>query len=84
MNIPYKFGYNKIQHLLFASTSSVYGLNANIYPSKEKDNTDYPLQLYAVATKKSIELMAHAYSYLYKLLITGMRFFFTIYGPWGH
>ena len=68
MNILEEARYNKIQHLLFASTSSVYGLNAKI-PSKEKDNTDYPIQLYA-ATKKSNELMAHAYSYLYKLQIT--------------
>ena len=80
VNILEEARYNKIQHLLFASTSSVYGLNAKI-PSKEKDNTDYPIQLYA-ATKKSNELMAHAYSYLYNLRITGMRFF-TVYGPWG-
>ena len=68
------------KHLVFASSSSVYGSNKNI-PFNETDRTDNPIQLYA-ATKKSNEIMAHAYSHLYKLSITGLRFF-TVYGPWG-
>jgi len=69
-----------IQHLLYASSSSVYGANAKV-PFSEDDLTDEPVSLYA-ATKKSNELMAHAYSQLYKLPATGLRFF-TVYGPWG-
>ena len=70
----------KIENLVYASTSSVYGANTKI-PFLEKDNVDHPLSVYA-ASKKSNELMAHAYSYLYKLPTTGLRFF-TVYGPWG-
>jgi UDP-glucuronate 4-epimerase len=71
---------NNIKHFIYASTSSVYGLNKKM-PFKEQDPVDHPLQLYAV-TKRSNELMAHAYSYLYNLPTTGLRFF-TVYGPWG-
>jgi UDP-glucuronate 4-epimerase len=71
---------NKIKHLIFASSSSVYGLNKKM-PFSEKDNVDEPISLYA-ATKKSNELMAHAYSKLYKIPSTGLRFF-TVYGPFG-
>lgn len=67
-------------HLVFASSSSVYGLNATI-PYTTKQNVDHPISLYA-ATKKSNELMAHTYSHLYNLPTTGLRFF-TVYGPWG-
>ena len=70
----------KVKHLLFASTSSVYGLNEN-FPFKENRIADHPIQFYA-ATKKSNEIMAHSYSYLYNIPITGCRFF-TVYGPWG-
>ena len=70
----------KIRHLIYASTSSVYGMNAQL-PFSESQGVDHPLQLYA-ATKRSNELMAHAYSNLYKLPTTGLRFF-TVYGPWG-
>ena len=72
--------HNKPEHLLFASSSSVYGLNQKI-PFSVSDNTDHPISLYA-ATKKSNELMAHAYAHLYKFPITGLRFF-TVYGPFG-
>jgi len=68
------------EHLVFASTSSVYGANRK-FPFSEHDNTDHPVSLYA-ATKKSNELMAHAYSHLFGLPTTGLRFF-TVYGPWG-
>ena len=68
------------KHLVFASTSSVYG-NGSFFPSKENDNTDKPLSFYA-ATKKSNEVMAYSYSNLYKLPCTGLRFF-TVYGPHG-
>jgi UDP-glucuronate 4-epimerase len=68
------------QHLVFASSSSVYGSNAKL-PWSESDNVDHPISLYA-ATKKSNELMAHAYSHLFKLPATGLRYF-TVYGPWG-
>ncbi len=71
---------NKIKHLIFASTSSVYGENNN-FPLKENDNTDKPLSFYA-ATKKSNEILAHSYSFLYKLPSTALRFF-TVYGPYG-
>lgn len=70
----------KIQHLVYASSSSVYGANTKI-PFSEENSTQHPIQFYA-ATKRSNELMAHAYSHLYKLKTTGLRFF-TIYGPWG-
>ncbi len=68
------------QHLVFASSSSVYGTNTKI-PFSVSDNVDNPVSLYA-ATKKANELMAHSYSHLYSLPITGLRFF-TVYGPWG-
>jgi len=71
---------HKIKHLIYASSSSVYGQNAN-QPFSEDDNVDYPVSFYA-ATKKSNELMAHTYSHLYKLPTTGVRLF-TVYGPWG-
>ena len=69
-----------IEHLIFASSSSVYGGNRKL-PYHEKDNTNHPISLYA-ATKKSNELLAHSYSHLFKIPITGLRFF-TVYGPWG-
>lgn len=71
---------NKISHLIYASSSSVYGLNTKM-PFSETDRTDRPASLYA-ATKKSNELLAHTYSHLYGLRTTGLRFF-TVYGPWG-
>jgi UDP-glucuronate 4-epimerase len=70
----------KIVHLVFASSSSVYGANTKI-PFSTADNVDHPLSLYA-ATKKSNELMAHSYSHLFGIPTTGLRFF-TVYGPWG-
>lgn len=70
----------KIPHLTYASTSSVYGANRNM-PFSEHAIADHPLQLYA-ATKRSNELMAHAYSHLFRVPTTGLRFF-TVYGPWG-
>ena len=70
----------KIQHLLFASSSSVYGMNSK-QPFSVSDNTDYPISLYA-ATKKSNELLAHSYSHLFGIPCTGLRFF-TVYGPYG-
>ncbi|WP_227369337.1 NAD-dependent epimerase/dehydratase family protein [Halomonas sp. M20] len=70
----------QVGHLVYASSSSVYGRNAKV-PFSVKDSVDQPVNLYA-ATKKSNELMAHAYSYLYGLPTTGLRFF-TVYGPWG-
>ncbi len=69
-----------VKHCVFASSSSVYGLNTNM-PFSVHNNVDHPISLYA-ASKKSDELMAHAYSYLYKIPCTGLRFF-TVYGPWG-
>ena len=72
--------HNHIQHLVYASSSSVYGSNTNM-PLSVHDNVDHPMSLYA-ATKKSNELMAHAYSNLFNLPTTGLRFF-TVYGPWG-
>ncbi|WP_019671495.1 NAD-dependent epimerase [Eudoraea adriatica] len=72
--------HNKIKHLVYASSSSVYGLNKKI-PFEVSDNVDQPISLYA-ATKKSNELMAHTYSHLYGFSTTGLRFF-TVYGPWG-
>ena len=72
--------YHKIEHLLYASSSSVYGQNKKI-PFSTDDNVDHPISLYA-ATKKSNELMAHTYSHLFGIPTTGLRFF-TVYGPWG-
>ena len=69
-----------VRHLVYASSSSVYGANTS-YPFSVRDNVDHPVSLYA-ATKKSNELMAHTYSHLYGLPTTGLRFF-TVYGPWG-
>ncbi len=71
---------HKVEHLVYASTSSVYGANTKM-PFSEHDSTNHPLSVYA-ASKKSNELMAHTYSYLYQLPTTGLRFF-TVYGPWG-
>jgi UDP-glucuronate 4-epimerase len=68
------------QHLLFASSSSVYGANTKL-PFSVRDNVDHPISLYA-ASKKANELIAHAYSHLYRIPATGLRFF-TVYGPWG-
>jgi UDP-glucuronate 4-epimerase len=72
--------HSRVSHLVFASSSSVYGANTRL-PFSEHDNVDHPVSLYA-ATKKANELMAHSYSHLYKLPCTGLRFF-TVYGPWG-
>ena len=72
--------HQQIKHLVFASSSSVYGANKKI-PFSVADNVDHPVSLYA-ATKKSNELMAHSYSHLYNIPTTGLRFF-TVYGPWG-
>ena len=72
--------YHKVKHLVYASTSSVYGANTKM-PFSEHDSANHPLSVYA-ASKKSNELMAHSYSNLYKLPTTGLRFF-TVYGPWG-
>ncbi len=72
--------HNKIKHFVYASSSSVYGLNESI-PFTTSQTVDHPVSLYA-ATKKSNELMAHVYSHLYGLPTTGLRFF-TVYGPWG-
>ena len=69
-----------VGHLVYASSSSVYGSNSKL-PFSEKDNVDHPISLYA-ASKKANELMAHAYSHLYAIPATGLRFF-TVYGPWG-
>ena len=69
-----------VKHLVFASSSSVYGANTRL-PFSEHDNVDHPVSLYA-ATKKAAELMAHSYAHLYGLPCTGLRFF-TVYGPWG-
>jgi len=69
-----------VEHLVYASSSSVYGANTRM-PFSVHDNVDHPLSLYA-ATKKSNELMAHSYSHLYGMPVTGLRFF-TVYGPWG-
>jgi UDP-glucuronate 4-epimerase len=80
MNILECCRYNKIKHLIYASSSSVYG-NADKVPFSENDCVDFPVSLYA-ATKKANELMAHTYSHLYHLPTTGLRFF-TVYGEWG-
>jgi len=71
---------NNVEHLVYASSSSVYGLN-NKVPFSTSDSVDHPISLYA-ATKKSNELMSHSYSHLYDIPTTGLRFF-TVYGPWG-
>lgn len=71
---------NKVEHLLYASSSSVYGLNRKL-PFSTADSVDHPISLYA-ATKKANELMSHSYSHLYGIPSTGLRFF-TVYGPWG-
>lgn len=80
LNILEASRYNKIEHLVYASSSSVYGLNEKM-PFSTTDNVDHPISIYA-ASKKSNELMAHTYSYLFNLPTTGLRFF-TVYGPWG-
>lgn len=80
VNILEACRHHKIKHLAYASSSSVYGLNENM-PFSTSDNVDHPISLYA-ASKKSNELMAHTYSYLFNLPTTGLRFF-TVYGPWG-
>ncbi|WP_019592786.1 NAD-dependent epimerase/dehydratase family protein, partial [Thioalkalivibrio sp. ALE22] len=72
--------HNGVEHLVYASSSSVYGANTTM-PFSVHDNVDHPLSLYA-ASKKANELMAHTYSHLYDLPVTGLRFF-TVYGPWG-
>ncbi|MEG3759784.1 NAD-dependent epimerase [Pseudoalteromonas carrageenovora] len=72
--------HNKVRHLVYASSSSVYGLNEKT-PFETMDSVDHPVSFYA-ATKKANELMAHSYSHLYRLPTTGLRFF-TVYGPWG-
>ena len=71
---------SRIEHLVYASSSSVYGGNTHM-PFSTHDNVDHPVSLYA-ATKKANELMAHCYAHLYRLPCTGLRFF-TVYGPWG-
>ncbi|MGB1479176.1 MAG: NAD-dependent epimerase/dehydratase family protein, partial [Marinobacter salsuginis] len=80
MNILEGCRHNKVKHLVYASSSSVYGANETM-PFSIHDNVDHPLSLYA-ASKKANELMAHTYSHLYNLPTTGLRFF-TVYGPWG-
>jgi UDP-glucuronate 4-epimerase len=80
LNILEGCRHNGAEHLVFASTSSVYGLNER-QPFSEHDHTDHPMSLYA-ATKKANELMAHTYAHLFRLPCTGLRFF-TVYGPWG-
>ena len=80
LNILEACRHNKIEHLVYASSSSVYGGNARI-PYSEHDDVNHPVSLYA-ATKRSNELMAHVYSHLFSLPVTGLRFF-TVYGPWG-
>ncbi|MEZ9903901.1 NAD-dependent epimerase [Vibrio breoganii] len=80
LNILEGCRHNKVQHLVYASSSSVYGLNAKT-PFSTADSVDHPVSLYA-ATKKSNELMAHSYSHLYDIPTTGLRFF-TVYGSWG-
>lgn len=80
LNILEECRLHGIEHLVFASSSSVYGANQRM-PFSTSDNVDHPISLYA-ATKKANELMAHTYSHLYGLPTTGLRFF-TVYGPWG-
>lgn len=80
LNILEGCRHNDTEHLLFASSSSVYGANTKV-PFDEDDTVDHPISLYA-ATKKSNEMMAHSYAHLYGIPCTGLRFF-TVYGPWG-
>lgn len=80
LNILEACRHNPVKHLVYASSSSVYGANSKV-PFSEDDKVDNPVSLYA-ATKKSNELMAHCYSHLYQIPTTGLRFF-TVYGPWG-
>ncbi len=80
LNILEACRHHPVQHLVYASSSSVYGGNTRL-PFKESDNVDHPVSLYA-ASKKSNELMAHTYSHLFGIPSTGLRFF-TVYGPWG-
>jgi UDP-glucuronate 4-epimerase len=80
MNILEGCRHHKVHHLVYASSSSVYGANTKM-PFSVHDNVDHPVSLYA-ASKKANELMAHTYSHLYQLPTTGLRFF-TVYGPWG-
>ena len=80
VNILEACRHSGVEHLAYASSSSVYGLNENM-PFSTHDNVDHPISLYA-ASKKSNELMAHTYSHLFNLPTTGLRFF-TVYGPWG-
>lgn len=80
LNILEGCRHNPVEHLIYASSSSVYGANTKM-PFSVHDNVDHPVSLYA-ATKKANELMAHTYSNLYKIPTTGLRFF-TVYGPWG-
>lgn len=80
LNILEGCRHNAVEHLVYASTSSVYGANTT-QPFSEHHSTEHPITLYA-ATKKANELMAHTYAHLYRLPVTGLRFF-TVYGPWG-
>lgn len=80
LNVLEACRHNEIKHMVYASSSSVYGLNQRL-PFSTKDNVDHPISMYA-ASKKSNELMAHTYSHLYEIPTTGLRFF-TVYGPWG-
>ena len=80
MNVLEGCRYNDVEHLVYASSSSVYGSNTSL-PFNEAQNIDHPISLYA-ATKKANELMAHVYSHLYHIPTTGLRFF-SVYGPWG-
>ncbi len=80
INILEACRHNDVEHLVYASSSSVYGANTNM-PFSVHNNVDHPVSLYA-ATKKANELMAHTYSHLYRIPTTGLRFF-TVYGPWG-
>jgi len=80
MNVLEGCRHNAVKHLVYASSSSVYGANTTV-PFSEHHATDHPVSLYA-ATKKSNELMAHTYAHLFGLPVTGLRFF-TVYGPWG-
>ncbi len=80
MNVLEGCRHSQVQHLVYASSSSVYGGNTKM-PFSEHDSVDHPVSMYA-ATKKANELMAHTYSHLYRLPTTGLRFF-TVYGPWG-
>ncbi len=80
MNVLEACRHNDVEHLIYASSSSVYGANAKV-PFSTEDRVDHPVSLYA-ATKRANEMMAHTYAHLYRLPVTGLRFF-TVYGPWG-